>query len=91
MTTGLDISRIIPAQRKSTMTDTELTADDARRLHLMEEMLRDRGYSRNQHGFWVAPGSRMTAAKVETVEKTINEHNLARDCSRPRRCFALLL
>jgi hypothetical protein len=44
MTTGLDISRIIPAQRKSTMTDTESTADDARRLHLMEEMLRDRGY-----------------------------------------------
>jgi hypothetical protein len=51
MATGLDISRIIPAQRKSTMTDTESTADDARRLHLMEEMLRDRGYSRNQHGF----------------------------------------
>jgi len=25
------------------MTDTELTANDARRLHLMEEMLRDRG------------------------------------------------
>ena len=44
MTTGLDISLIIPAQRKSTMTDTESTADDARRLHLMEEMLRDRGY-----------------------------------------------
>ena len=42
MATGLDISRIIPAQRKSTMTDTESTADDARRLHLMEEMLRDR-------------------------------------------------
>ena len=64
MTTGLDISRIIPAQRESAVTDTELTADDARRLHLMEEMLRDRGYSRNQHGFWVAPGSRMAAAKI---------------------------
>jgi len=48
------------------MTDTELNADDARRLHLMEEMLRDRGYSRNQHGFWVAPGSPMTAAKAES-------------------------
>jgi hypothetical protein len=45
MTTVLDISRFIPAQRES--TDTELTADDARRLHLMEEMLRDCGYSRN--------------------------------------------
>ena len=50
------------------MTDTELTADDARRLHLMEEMLRDRGYSRNQHGFWVAPGSRMTATKESASE-----------------------
>jgi hypothetical protein len=91
MTTNLAISRILPAQRGSPMTDNEFTADYARRPHLMKEMLRDRGYSRNQHGFWVAPGSRMTAAKVETVEKTINEHNLARDCSRPRRCFALLL
>ena len=61
--TVLDIDRIIPAPP---MTDTELNADDARRLHLMEEMLRDRGYSRNQHGFWVAPGSRMTAAKAES-------------------------
>jgi hypothetical protein len=69
MTTVLDISRIIPAQRESPMTDTELTADDTRRLQLMEEMLRDRGYSRNQHGFWVVPGSRMTAAKVETVSE----------------------
>ena len=69
MTTVLDISRIIPAQRESPMTDIELTADDARRLQLMEEMLRDRGYSRNQHGFWVAPGSRMTAAEVETVSE----------------------
>jgi hypothetical protein len=66
MTTVLDISRIIPAQREAPMTDTDLTADEARRLHLMEEMLRDRGYSRNQHGFWVAPGSRMNAAKVES-------------------------
>ena len=66
MTTVLDISRIIPAQRESPMTETELTADDVRRLHLMEEMLRDRGYSHNQHGFWVAPGSRMTAAKVKS-------------------------
>ena len=37
------------------VTNTELNADDARR--------------RNQHGFWVAPGSRMTAAKVETVSE----------------------
>ena len=43
MTTVLDISRIIPAQREAPMTDTDLTADEARRLHLMEEMLRDRG------------------------------------------------
>ena len=64
--TVLDIDRIIPAPP---LTDTELNADDARRLHLMEEMLRDRGYSRNQHGFWVAPGSRMTAAKVETLSE----------------------
>ena len=64
MTTVLDISRIIPA-RGIPMTDTEFTADDARRLQLMEEMLRDRGYTRDQHGFWVAPGSRMAAAKVE--------------------------
>jgi hypothetical protein len=32
--TVLDIDRIIPAPP---MTDTELTADEARRLHLMEE------------------------------------------------------
>jgi len=40
-----------------------------RRLHLMEEMLRDRGYSRNQYGFWVGPGWRMTAVKFETMSK----------------------
>jgi hypothetical protein len=60
--TVLDIDRIFPLVNDH----TESTADDARRLHLMEEMLRDRGYSRNQHGFWVAPGSRMTAAKAES-------------------------
>ena len=60
----LDISPISSAQPVSPMTDTVSTADDAQRLQLMEEMLRDRGYSRNQYGFWRAPGSRMTAAKV---------------------------
>jgi hypothetical protein len=30
----------------------------------MEAMLSGRGYSRNQHGFWDAPGSRITAAKA---------------------------
>ena len=44
------------------MRDT--VPDDTRRLQLMEEMLRDRGYVRNQHGFLVAPGSRITAAKA---------------------------
>jgi len=62
------IIQSFPPNSHPTMTDTELDADDARRLHLMEEMLLGRGYSRNQHGFWVAPGSRMTAAKVETVD-----------------------
>jgi hypothetical protein len=47
-TTVLDISRT--AQQEA-IADTELTAADAQRLHLMEAMLRDRGYSRNQHGF----------------------------------------
>ena len=59
--TVLDISRT--AQQEA-VADTELTADDAQRLHLMEAMLSGRGYSRNQHGFWDAPGSRMTAAKL---------------------------
>jgi hypothetical protein len=59
--TVLDISRT--AQQEA-IADTELTADDAQRLHLMEAMLRGRGYSRNKHGFWSAPGSRMTAAKA---------------------------
>ena len=55
-----DISRT--AQLEA-VADAELTVDDTR-LQLMEEMLRDRGYSRNQHGFWDAPGSRITAAKA---------------------------
>ena len=58
--TVLDIS--LAAQQEA-VADTELTADYTR-LKLMEEMLRDRGYSRNQHGFWVVPESRITAAKV---------------------------
>ena len=61
--TVLDISPISSAQPVSPTTDTVSTADDAQRLLLMEEMLRNRGYSRNQHGSLVAPG-RMTAAKV---------------------------
>ena len=60
--TVLDISRT--AQQEAVADDTELTADDAQRLHLMEAMLSGRVYSRNQHGFWDAPGSRITAAKV---------------------------
>ena len=60
--TVLDISRT--AQQEA-VADTELTVDYTR-LKLMEEMLRDRGYSRNQHGFWVVPESRMTAAKVKS-------------------------
>ena len=63
--TVLDISPISSAQPVSPMTDSVSAADDAQRLQLMEEMLCDRGYSRNQHGFLVAPGSRMTTAKVE--------------------------
>ena len=58
--TVLEISR---TAQQDAVTDTELTVDDTR-LQLMEEMLRDRGYSRNQHGFWVVPESRITAAKV---------------------------
>ena len=69
MTTVLDNSQIIPAQRESPMTDTELIDDDERRLQLMEEMLRDRSYSRNQHGFWVAPGSRMTSEGRDGVRR----------------------
>ena len=61
--TVLDIDS---AQPVSPTTDALSTADDANRLQLMEEMLRDRGYRRNQHGFLAAPGSQMPAAKVET-------------------------
>jgi hypothetical protein len=60
--TVLDISRT--TQQEAPIADTETTADDTQRLHLMEEILRDRGYSRNQHGFWDASGSRMTAAMI---------------------------
>ena len=59
--TVLDISR---TAEQEAVADTELTADDAQRLHLMEAMLSGRGYSRNQHGFWGAPGPRITAAKA---------------------------
>ena len=59
--TVLDISPT--AQQEAPEADTE-TADDAQRLHLMEAMLSGRGYSRNKHGFLVAPGSRITAAKT---------------------------
>jgi hypothetical protein len=62
----LDISRIIFAEREAAIMDTELTPGDSGRPHLMEKMLRDRGYS--QHGFWVAPGSRMTATKESASE-----------------------
>ena len=51
-----DISPISPVQPVSPVRDT--VADDSRRLQLMEEMLRDRGYVRNQHGFLVAPDRR---------------------------------
>ena len=67
--TVLDISRT--AQQEA-VADTEFTADDAQRLHLMEAMLSGSGYSRNQHGFWEAPGSRMAAAKVGS-ESITNE------------------
>ena len=59
--TVLDIGRTV---QQEAVADTELTTDDAQRLHLMEAMLSGSGYSRNQHGFWDAPGSRITAVKV---------------------------
>ena len=51
-----DTSPISSVQPVSPVRDT--VADDSRRLQLMEEMLRDRGYVRNQHGFLVAPDRR---------------------------------
>ena len=66
--TVLDISRT--AQQEA-VADTELAADDAQRLHLMEAMLSGRGYSRNQHGFWDAPGWRITAAKKDEDTATV--------------------
>ena len=69
--TVLDISRT--AQQEA-VADTELIAEDAQRLHLMEAMFKGRGYSRNQHGFWEAPGARITAAKVasESITREID-------------------
>ena len=64
--TVLDISR---TTQQEAIADTELTADDAQRLHLMEGMLRGRGYLRNQHGFWSAPGLRMIAVKMEMIPR----------------------
>ncbi len=61
--TVLDISR---TAEQEAVADTELAAHDAQRLHLMEAMLSGRGYSRNRHGFWGAPGPRITAAKVRS-------------------------
>ena len=52
-----DISPISPVQPVSPVRDT--VADDSRRVQLMEEMLRDRGYVCNQYGFLVAPGTRI--------------------------------
>jgi len=69
-----DINPISSVQPVSPVRDT--VADDSRRLQLMEEMLRDRGYVRNQHGFLVAPGTRMTAAK-EGSEPITRESALA--------------
>ena len=66
--TVLDISRT--AQQEAVADDIEFTADDAQRLHLMEAMLSGCGYSRDQHGFWGAPGSRITAAKVGSASIT---------------------
>jgi len=63
-----DISPISSVQPVSPVRDT--VADDSRRVQLMEEMLRDRGYTRNQHGFLVAPGSRMTATNVKSESIT---------------------
>ena len=65
--TVLDINR---AAQREAVADTEITADDIQRLHLMEAMLRDRGYSRNQHGFWGAPGPQLTAAKATSASIT---------------------
>jgi len=51
-----DTSPISPVQPVSPVRDT--IAEDARRLQLMEEMLRDRGYTRNEHGFLAPPDRR---------------------------------
>ena len=86
MTTNLAISQILPAQRESPMTDSEFTADDVRRVQLMEAMLRDRGYSRDlRYGFWVAPGSRMAAAKVESEFCLDVGRSLRKSARRPVR------
>src|SRR3954453_13039876 len=69
MTTDVDESRVIPAELDSPTPDTDLANDDARPLGPMEESLRARGSSRNQYGFWVGPGWRMTAGKFETMSK----------------------
>jgi hypothetical protein len=40
-----------------TDTDTEFSATAQKRLRKLEEMMLDRGYVRDQHGFWILPGA----------------------------------
>ena len=47
-------------EHEAPKAEPELTADDMQRLRLMEEMLRGRGYSRNQHGFYQRDDGRTT-------------------------------
>jgi hypothetical protein len=47
-------------EQNAPKAEPELTADDTQRLRLIEEMLRGRGYSRNQHGFYQRDDGRTT-------------------------------
>ena len=47
-------------EQEAPKAEPELTADDTQRLGRMEEMLRGRGYSRDQHGFYQRDDGRTT-------------------------------
>ena len=50
-----------PVARGMVMTDDDIEFDEAdlARLQRLEAMMQDRGYRRDQRGFWVLPGAEL--------------------------------
>jgi hypothetical protein len=61
---------VMPPEQTMVMTDDDIEFDEAdhARLQRLEAMMLDRGYRRDQRGFWVLPGAELVLPRADVED-----------------------